>query len=121
MGCPLHSRPDAKLGAPVLPMDPLRGRGFFVPIRTGAVPDQKPKETEFNMSEEKKTNRPTHNVYVIQGDDKSEHWTKIGAAWPHKDGQGFGLVLDALPAGNGRMALRLKTEKDTENANGGQQ
>ncbi|WP_296200931.1 hypothetical protein [uncultured Hyphomicrobium sp.] len=73
------------------------------------------------MSEEKKTNRPTHNVYVIQGDDKSEHWTKIGAAWPHKDGQGFGLVLDALPAGNGRMALRLKTEKDTENANGGQQ
>jgi hypothetical protein len=76
------------------------------------------------MSEEKQTNRPTHNVYVIQGEGKKEHWTKIGAAWPHKDGQGFSLMLDALPAGNGRMALRLKTEKDAEETgtgNGGQQ
>lgn len=121
MGCPLHSRPDAKLGAPVLPMDPLRGRGFFVPIRTGAVPDQKTKETEFNMSNKKETNRPTHSVYVIQGEGKSERWTKIGAAWPHKDGQGFSFVLDAYPAGNGRVAIRLNTEKDVENANGGQQ
>lgn len=74
------------------------------------------------MSNKKETNRPTHSVYVIQGEDKSERWTKIGAAWPHKDGQGFSLVLDAFPAGNGRVAIRLNTEKDSENtANGGQQ
>lgn len=75
------------------------------------------------MSEEKKSNRPSHTVYVIQGEAKNERWTKIGAAWPHKDGQGFGLVLEALPAGNGRVALRLITEKDADTAtdNGGQQ
>lgn len=86
------------------------------------MPGQELKETEYFMSKKKETNRPSHSVYVIHGEDKSERWTKIGAAWPHKDGQGFSLVLDAFPAGNGRVAIRLNTEKDAEsNANGGQQ
>ncbi len=74
------------------------------------------------MSKKKETNRPTHSVYVIQGEEKSEHWTKIGAAWPHKDGQGFNLSLDAYPAGNGRVVIRINTEKDAETTGaGGQQ
>lgn len=74
------------------------------------------------MSEKKEAKRPTHAIYVIQGEGKAERWTKIGAAWPHKDGQGLGLVLDALPTGNGRVALRVITEKDADNTgNGGQQ
>lgn len=75
------------------------------------------------MSEEKKPNRPTHAIYVIQGEGKKERWTKIGVVWPHKDEQGANLAFDAFPAGNGRVAIRVITDKDAESAtgNGGQQ
>lgn len=75
------------------------------------------------MSEDKKPNRPTHAIYVIQGEGKKERWTKIGVAWPHKDNMGANLVFDALPAGNGRVAIRFMTEKDAAETvdNGGQQ
>lgn len=32
-------------------------------------------------------------------------WTRIGAAWPHQDGQGMTLRLDAIPA-DGRIVIR---------------
>lgn len=76
------------------------------------------------MSDNKETNRPSHAIYVIQGEGKKERWTKIGVAWPHKDNLGASLSFDALPAGNGRVALRLISEKDAEETNtgtGGQQ
>lgn len=36
---------------------------------------------------------------------KDSFWTRIGAVWPHKDGKGYDLVLEALPV-NGRVTLR---------------
>ena len=51
-------------------------------------------------------NVPTHAVYLVRegrekdGAESQDVWTKIGAAWPHKDGKGFGLTFD------GRMVLR---------------
>ena len=35
-------------------------------------------------------------------------WIKFGAAWPHSDGKGYTIDLDALPVGefNGRLTLR---------------
>jgi hypothetical protein len=39
-------------------------------------------------------------------------WTKIGAAWDHKDGAGFTLQLDLIPAGGGRIVLRTYQPKD---------
>lgn len=74
------------------------------------------------MSENTQTKRPTHSIYVIQGEGQKEHWTKIGAAWQHKDNQGYSLVFEAYPAGTGRVAIRLNTEKDAEvTGTGGQQ
>lgn len=32
-------------------------------------------------------------------------WTRIGAAWPHQDGQGMTLLLDCIP-NDGRIVLR---------------
>lgn len=64
--------------------------------------------------------KPSHKVYVVedrgrdddQGDDEqSGFWTRIGSAWPHKDGKGLNIVLAALPV-NGRLVLREYTEKD---------
>lgn len=73
------------------------------------------------MSDNTETKRPTHAIYVIHGEGKKERWTKIGAAWQHKDKQGFSLAFEAYPANNGRVALREITEKDTATGNGGQQ
>ena len=32
-------------------------------------------------------------------------WTRIGAAWPHEDGEGFNVQIDAMPI-NGKIVLR---------------
>jgi hypothetical protein len=56
---------------------------------------------------ENNTNRPTHYVYHIarelQGKDR---WTRLGAGWSHRDGEGFTLRLDALPL-TGELVIRM--------------
>ena len=62
------------------------------------------------------TNQPTHHVYHVkekQVGDKG-YWTKIGAAWPHKDGKGFNMELELLPVSSGdtlKLTLREATAK----------
>ena len=60
--------------------------------------------------------KPTHNVYVVQGEGEASRWVRIGAAWPNADGKGFNVKLDAAPV-LGRIVLR---EQSTD-LNGGQQ
>jgi hypothetical protein len=61
--------------------------------------------------------KPSHKVFVVEdreveeGDDKDAFWTRVGSAWPHKDGKGLNVVLSALPVGN-RLVLREYTAKD---------
>lgn len=61
--------------------------------------------------------RPSHKAYVVEdrgeGDDNDAFWTRIGSAWPHKDGKGINVVLSALPT-NGRLVLREYTEDDAK-------
>ena len=45
-----------------------------------------------------------HAWHVTNNGEKG-FWTKVGAAWPHKDGKGLSLQLDVLPM-NGRIVLR---------------
>ena len=42
---------------------------------------------------------------VERGEDK-RFWTRIGAAWEHKDREGIDLQLDLLPTSGGRIVLR---------------
>ncbi|WP_256508600.1 hypothetical protein [Bradyrhizobium barranii] len=35
------------------------------------------------MTKKSENNRPTHTIY--QGEGEQARWTKIGAAWVHKD------------------------------------
>ena len=44
-------------------------------------------------------------------DREQAPWTRIGAAWAHKDGKGFGLDLDLVPATGGRIVLRVNEPK----------
>lgn len=45
-------------------------------------------------------------------------WTKIGAAFPHKQGGGFSVVLDALPP-DGRFQLMEPLPEDERGERGG--
>ena len=69
------------------------------------------------MSDDSKTtetatasgNRPSHIAYQIRDAKDDGIWTRIGAAWRHKDGKGFNLQLDAVPL-DGRITLREANE-----------
>ena len=39
-------------------------------------------------------------------DRENAPWTRIGAAWDHKDERGFTLQLDLVPVAAGRIVLR---------------
>lgn len=57
--------------------------------------------------------RPTHRIYnVNKGEEGKANWTEIGAAWPHKDGQGFGLRFTAKPLDGAELVLRTVKEKE---------
>lgn len=49
-------------------------------------------------------------AYTVRQSAEKSYWDRIGAAFPHKDGAGFDLVLDALPV-NGRVTLRVPAER----------
>jgi len=48
--------------------------------------------------------------YEVQGEKRS-NCSKIGAAWPHQDGKGYRLVLNAVPV-SGVVVLRLPEPKE---------
>jgi hypothetical protein len=44
---------------------------------------------------------------VIQRPKQEDYWLNIEAAFPHEDGEGFNLLLQALPLhGNGKLVMR---------------
>lgn len=51
-----------------------------------------------------------HAFQVDEGKDGKGHFTRIGAAFPHKDGQGHNIDLKAMPV-NGRITLRTPMER----------
>ena len=71
-------------------------------------------------------NKPTHYAYHVTdrtqhgSEQKSGFWTKIGAAWPHRDGKGFNISIETIPL-NGRLVLRERPEEEEETAPEAQQ
>lgn len=58
---------------------------------------------------------PLYRAYtVVERDNGSPpFWLNIGSAFPHKDGNGFNVMLQALPV-NARLVLRLYGEPLTQ-------
>ena len=47
---------------------------------------------------EKESHQPTHKAFtVIKREGKEDYWLDIGVAFPHKDGRGFTVKLQAIP------------------------
>ena len=66
--------------------------------------------------------RPTPRIdAVTQGKDDKSNWLDIGAAWPHKDGDGFNLRFDQFPLGGAEIVIRKAKPKSQPQAEGGAQ
>jgi len=55
------------------------------------------------------TKAPAYIAYQVREGNQKGYFTRIGAAWPNKDGKGFNIQLDAVPL-DGRITLRLASE-----------
>lgn len=53
---------------------------------------------------------PSHIVYQVRDREGGKgFFTRIGAAWKHKDEKGFSIQIDAVPL-DGRITLRIASE-----------
>ncbi|TGU46753.1 MAG: hypothetical protein E5Y30_00465 [Mesorhizobium sp.] len=52
---------------------------------------------------------PIYHAYTMRGPEG--FWTRIGAFFPHDDGEGGTLLLDALPL-DGRIVLRAPKDEE---------
>lgn len=58
--------------------------------------------------------QPTHRAYsVIKRDGQDDFWLNLGLAFPHKDGKGFNIVLQALPI-DGKIVCREVAQDEPE-------
>src|ERR1700687_2706465 len=57
-----------------------------------------------------------YRVYsIIERPKHDDYWLNIGVAFPHEDGKGFNVMLQALPIhGDGKIVLREHEAKDNE-------
>ena len=54
--------------------------------------------------------RPDMAIYFVPERDKA-HWVQIGAAWKHRDGDGYAMRFDLMPATPGDIVLRKPKPK----------
>jgi hypothetical protein len=65
--------------------------------------------TKTNETASSKT--PSHIAYQVRDREGGKgFFTRIGAAWQHKDSNGFNVQLDCVPL-DGRVVLRVASEK----------
>ena len=64
------------------------------------------------MAERDQPREPTHRAYsVIRREGQEDFWLNVGLAFPHKDGKGVNIVLQAFPL-DGKIVCREVGEDD---------
>jgi hypothetical protein len=76
------------------------------------------------MAEKEQPRQQTHRAYsVIRREGQDDYWLNIGLVFPHKDGGGFNLILQAFPL-DGKIVVREiadeRAEETTTPPRGGQ-
>lgn len=57
--------------------------------------------------------QPAYRAYtVVKREGQDDFWLAIGAAFMHQDGDGYNVVLQALPI-DGKIVLRLPKDETT--------
>ncbi|MGC8202511.1 hypothetical protein ACP2AV_07380 [Aliiroseovarius sp. PTFE2010] len=63
------------------------------------------------MTDRNEKNRPSYTAFHVKdGADDKSYFNRVGAAFPHKDGEGHTIELDAVPV-DGRIVLRTPKER----------
>ena len=66
--------------------------------------------TKTKTTEQTASKAPSHVAYQVRDREGGKgFWTRIGSAWPHADGKGFSIQIEALPL-DGRITLRVVAE-----------
>jgi hypothetical protein len=66
------------------------------------------------MAENRDAKQPTHRAYsVIKREGQDDFWLNLGLVFPHKDGSGFNIMLQAIPL-DGKVVCREITADDAE-------
>ena len=64
------------------------------------------------------SNKPTHTAYVVtepkEGSERGAQWHPAGAVWPHRNGNGFDLVIPAGISVTGRI-IRVERKEEQPN------
>ena len=64
------------------------------------------------MAEKEQPKQPTHRAYsVIKREGQDDFWLNVGLAFPHKDGKGFNIMLQAFPL-DGKIVCREVADDD---------
>lgn len=70
------------------------------------------------MTTNRKPNRPSHTVFMVEGDGDNATWLELGALWPHTKSNGFNLSLKAVPvARDARLVILPYKPKKKEQPN----
>jgi hypothetical protein len=71
-----------------------------------------------NCMEDAAMAKPAYRAYtVIKRENKDDYWLNLGVAFPHEDGEGFNLLLQAMPL-DGKIVLRTYKEDEEEEQKG---
>ena len=65
------------------------------------------------MTTPKPSNRPSHTVFMVEGEKDNATWTEIGALWAHAKGNGFNLNLKVVPfSKDARLVVLPRKDKE---------
>ena len=68
------------------------------------------------MAEKSESKQPTHRAYsVIRREGQDDFWLNLGLVFPHKDGGGFNIMLQAFPL-DGKIVCREIDDDDKATA-----
>lgn len=64
------------------------------------------------MADRDLSRQPSHRAYtVIKREGQDDFWLNLGLAFPHQDGKGFNIMLQAFPL-DGKIVCREVSEDD---------
>lgn len=87
-------------------------------------PQQQPEprqQAEPQPSESQGGGKPSHIAYHVRDTEEGgSYFNRVGAAFAHKDGEGYSVILDSMPV-DGRVTLRtLQDRLNTAKTGNGQ-
>jgi hypothetical protein len=69
------------------------------------------------MAEREQPKQETHRAYsVIPREGQGDYWLNLGLVFPHKDGKGFNIMLQAFPLDGKIVCREIAAEAEAEDA-----